>query len=93
MAAAKPGDRVRVEGEVALLGEMYCPCFHLVGDGIVVVVWYDLMIDAPHSLPPVDVGAIANGMVVGVDGELRPQADPGTGFPVVWATAVTAVAG
>jgi hypothetical protein len=81
------GDEVRLHGEVALLGELFCPCFNVSDGEATVVVWYDLMVDDAGEFPAVSIAEIGNGDEVVVIGEYR-STDPGTGFPVIWAEEV-----
>ena len=63
---------VAVQGQVDLLGEMFCPCFELASGGQRVEVWYDLMTDDDGTMwPAVDLDGIANGDTVIVRGELK----------------------
>jgi hypothetical protein len=63
---------VTVYGQVALLGELLCPCFELSTGGKTVQVWYDLMVeDAGTERPAVSVEGIENGDWVLVRGELK----------------------
>ena len=63
---------VRVYGEVALLGQLNCPCFELVSGGEKVVVWYALMVEDDRTeRPPVSIEGITNGDRVVVTGELK----------------------
>ena len=88
VASMQIGDEVRLHGEIALLGELFCPCFHLSDGEATVVVWYDLMVDDVGEFSPVDVDGFVNGDRAAVVGEYR-STDPGTGFPVIWAEQVT----
>jgi len=36
---------VPIQGEVTLLGELFCPCFVLVSGGETIQVWYGLMVE------------------------------------------------
>jgi hypothetical protein len=85
---AEIGDTVRLDGVVTLLGELFCPCFHLTSDGATAVVWYDLMTDEGGSFDAVDVASLASGDAAHVVGEYR-STDPGSGFPVVWAVEIS----
>ena len=87
VASMQLGDEVRIEGDVSLLGEMFCPCFHLSDGEATVVVWYDLMVDDAGEFPAVEIAGIENGDEAVVTGEYR-STDPGTGYPVIWATEV-----
>jgi hypothetical protein len=63
---------VTVYGQVALLGELLCPCFELSSGGETVQVWYDLMVDDDGTeRPAVSVEGIENGDWVLVSGELK----------------------
>ncbi|MGC9443853.1 MAG: hypothetical protein ACP5E9_02805 [Candidatus Methanospirareceae archaeon] len=63
---------VTVYGQVALLGELLCPCFELSSGGETVQVWYDLMVeDDGTERPAVSVDGIENGDWVLVRGELK----------------------
>ncbi|MBN1454739.1 MAG: hypothetical protein JW945_00585 [Methanomicrobia archaeon] len=63
---------VTVYGQVALLGELLCPCFELSSGGETVQVWYDLMVeDDGTERPAVSVEEIENGDWVLVKGELK----------------------
>ena len=63
---------VKVEGEVSLLGELFCPCFALTSGGEAVMVWYGLMVeDDGTERPAVSVEGIENGDQVVVTGELK----------------------
>ena len=65
---------IRVSGKVSLLGELFCPCFELTSGNKTIIVWYDLMVeDDSTERPPVDVGAIKNGDLVIVTGELKTE--------------------
>ena len=65
---------VTIQGEVTLLGELFCPCFVLVSGGETIQVWYGLMVeDDGTQRPPVSVEGIENGDWVIVTGELRPS--------------------
>lgn len=87
-ASSDPGDSVEFTGEVSLLGELFCPCFEVTSDDESVIVWYDLMVDEDVPRPAVDVTGIENGDTVRVRGTCQEDPDPGTGFMVVWATAI-----
>jgi hypothetical protein len=87
VASIQIGDDVHLHGEVSLLGELFCPCFHVSDGEATVVVWYDLMVDDAGEFPAVDVEGIDNGDEVVVAGEYR-STDPGTGYPVIWAEEV-----
>ena len=63
---------VRVYGEVALLGQLNCPCFELASGGGKIQVWYALMVeDDLTERPPVSIEGIENGDRVVVTGELK----------------------
>ena len=87
LQTAVVGDELHVYGDISLLGDLFCPCFHLTSEGGTVVVWYDLMVDDRGEAPAVDVEGFRNGDEAVVTGEYR-STDPGTGFPVIWAEAV-----
>ncbi len=87
LAGAEAGDVLHVQGEISLLGEMFCPCFQLTSGGASVVVWYGL-VDGEGEYGGADVSAVANGDHAYVEGELRPDPDPGSGLPVIWAFGV-----
>jgi hypothetical protein len=66
--------QVMIYGEVALLGELFCPCFELTSGGATLQIWYDLMVeDSGIERAPVSVEGIENGDWVIVTGELRPS--------------------
>lgn len=88
LESAVIGDELHVHGEISLLGDLFCPCFHVTSAGGTIVVWYDLMTDEAGEAPAIDVEGFVNGDEAVVIGEYR-SADPGTGFPVVWAEQVT----
>ena len=85
--------QVTIYGQVRSLGELQCPCFHLVsgveGVGVEdVEVWYDGMVEEDGTQrSAVDVNGIENGDWVIVTGELRSSdgSIPGKGF---WASSV-----
>jgi hypothetical protein len=85
LATAEPEEAVFVQGEISLLGELFCPCFVISSGGASAVVWYDLMADGDVSHDPVDVSGFTNGDVVRVEADVRPDQDPGTGLAVLWA--------
>jgi len=63
---------IRLEGTVSMLGELFCPCFQLEGDGEFFEVWYDLMaVDSGEPWPKVDVDGIENGDEIVITGHLR----------------------
>ena len=63
---------VMVYGEVALLGQLNCPCFELISGGEKVVVWYALMVEDDRTeRPPVSIEGITNNDRVVVTGELK----------------------
>lgn len=63
---------VTVYGQVALLGELLCPCFELFSGGETLQVWYDLMVeDDGTERAAVSVEGIENGDWVLVRGELK----------------------
>ena len=63
---------VKIEGEVSLLGELFCPCFELTSGGETVMVWYGLMVeDDGTERPSVSVEGIENGDHVILTGELK----------------------
>jgi len=63
---------VRVYGEVALLGQLNCPCFELTSGGGNVQVWYALMVEDDRTeRPPVSIEGIENGDRVVITGELK----------------------
>lgn len=65
-------EEIALFGEVSMLGELDCPCFHLTSGGDSITVWYDSMVeDNGTEKPPVSVEGIANGDQVVVFGELR----------------------
>jgi hypothetical protein len=82
---AEAGDVLHVEGQISLLGELFCPCFWLTSGGATVVVWYGLTGNEVGEREAVDVAGFGNGDPAYVEGELRPDPDPGSGHPVVWA--------
>ena len=84
------GQAVTIEGEVALLGELFCPCFELTSGGGTVMVWYDLMEADGQLRPAVSVAGIANGDVVEATGELREPSAAQVEVPDFWATAIDA---
>ena len=63
---------VKVEGVISLLGELFCPCFHLSSGGKVIEVWYDLMIeDDGTKWDAINVEGVSNGDTVIVSGQLK----------------------
>ena len=63
---------VRVYGDVALLGQLNCPCFEIASGGEKVQVWYALMVEDDRTeRPPVSIEGITNGDRVVVTGELK----------------------
>jgi hypothetical protein len=63
---------VSIYGQVGSLGELRCPCFHLVSGSEDVEVWYDAMVEENGTQrSAVDVGGIVNGDWVIVTGELK----------------------
>lgn len=63
---------VIIEGEVSLLGELFCPCFELTSGGEIVLIWYGLMVeDNGSERPVVSTEGIENGDQVIVTGELK----------------------
>ena len=63
---------VRVYGDVALLGQLNCPCFEIASGGEKVQVWYALMVEDDRTeRPPVSIEGIENGDRVVVTGELK----------------------
>ena len=87
LATTEAGTIVGFQGEVSLLGELFCPCFVVSDGGASVVVWYDLM-EGREPVPVAEVDAIRNGGRVQVKGELQAEPDPGSGDPVVWASTI-----
>jgi hypothetical protein len=79
---------VTIQGEVTLLGELFCPCFVLVSGGETIQVWYGLMVeDDGTEKPPVSVEGIENGDWVVITGELK-QAGQHTALNDFWATSI-----
>ena len=79
---------VTIQGEVTLLGELFCPCFVLVSGGETIHVWYDLMVDGDGTeKPPVSVEGIENGDWVIITGELK-QAGQHTSLNDFWAASI-----
>jgi len=81
---------VRVQGEVGLLGELFCPCFELTSGGQTVQVWYGLMVENDGTeRPELSVAEISNGDTVIVTGELK--AEGGTHYSKgdFWASEIT----
>ena len=79
---------VSIYGQVRSLGELQCPCFHLVSGVEDVEAWYDAMVEEDGTQrSAVDVGGIENGDWVIVTGELRSSdgSIPGKGF---WASSI-----
>jgi inhibitor of cysteine peptidase len=63
---------VKIYGELALLGELFCPCFELTSGEQTLLVWYDLMTENDGTIrPAVSVEGITNGDHVTVKGELK----------------------
>ena len=80
---------VTIEGEVSLLGELFCPCFELSSGGEKVQVWYGLMVaDDKTEMPPVSVEGIENGDWVTVTGKLK-QAGQHSSLNDFWAESIT----
>ena len=79
---------VTIQGEVTLLGELFCPCFVLVSGGETIQVWYGLMVeDDGTEKPPVSVEGIENGDWVVITGEVK-QAGQHTALNDFWATSI-----
>jgi len=79
---------VPIQGEVTLLGELFCPCFVLVSGGETIQVWYGLMVeDDGTEKPPVSVEGIKNGDWVVITGELK-KAGQHTALNDFWATSI-----
>jgi hypothetical protein len=63
---------VIINGEVGLLGELFCPCFELTSGGETILVWYGLMVeDNGTERPTASTEGIENGDQVIVTGELK----------------------
>ena len=63
---------VMVYGDVALLGQLNCPCFEIASGGENVQVWYALMVeDDQTERPAVSIEGIESGDRVVVTGELK----------------------
>jgi putative hemolysin len=77
------GDRVMFVGTVSQLGELFCSCFVVSEGGASAVVWSDVPGETTAN-----VTGIGNGDEVRVEGDLQADPDPGSGFPVVWATSI-----
>jgi hypothetical protein len=88
LAEFPAGTDVLFSGEVSLFGELFCPCFVVTEDDASAVVWYDLTEQQP--LPAEDLMGVENGAPVRVRGVLQGDRDPGSGYPVVWATEIRA---
>jgi hypothetical protein len=65
---------VSVRAEVAMLGELNCPCFELGSGGRTVKVWYNLMVEDDRTeMSPVSIDNIKNGDRVVIIGELKTE--------------------
>ena len=85
--------RVQVEGEVALLGELLCPCFELTFGGETIQVWYGLMVENDGTeRPDVSVEGIKNGDTVTVTGELKGEGGTHYSAGDFWADEIEVVA-
>ena len=63
---------VMVYGDVALLGQLNCPCFEIASGGEKVQVWYALMVEDDRTeRPAVSIEGVTNGDRVVVTGELK----------------------
>ncbi len=86
------GTRILIQGEVALLGELLCPCFELTSGGQTVDVWYGLMVENDGSeKPDVGIGSISNGDTVIVTGELKGAGGTHYSQGDFWASDITKV--
>ncbi|UCH42991.1 MAG: hypothetical protein JSW16_00145 [Dehalococcoidales bacterium] len=83
---------VQVEGEVALLGELLCPCFELISGGETIQVWYGLMVENDGTeRPDVSVEGIKNGDTVTVTGVLKGEGGTHYSAGDFWAEEITVV--
>jgi hypothetical protein len=63
---------IKVAGVISLLGELFCPCFHLSSGGKTLVVWYGLMFeDDGTQWDDVSVAGLSNGDSIIITGQLR----------------------
>ena len=84
--------RVQIEGEVALLGDLFCPCFELTSGGETIQVWYGLMTENDGTeRPGVSVEGIENGDTVTVTGELKGEGGTHYSPGDFWADDITVV--